>query len=984
MEILFDKQRNQNLEKLLWLSVGLIPAFSDWKINFINLGDLLILTSLIFMILIFNKDIIGRKSISLALTLIIISIVNVLYHSIFTTGYDSIKGILYIAKISVFSFFVAYTYELIYGYNKFDVFLKINTKIAIALSIIGISITMLLLFGSEIPQKIIWIYTRSDRASYTFRGTNIIRMRSLFSEPSYFGIYLNMIIALNLFRSSTRKVNYSHLFFLCLSVFLTFAFSGIVTLILILFLFFIKNRSDFLKNRKLILVLTTFLVLLSIIFSKQIYETIILRAIVILDGTDTSAINRIFGSWKYIGSENIVFGNGFGHTPAIWNNIAYVLSDLGLIGLSYFAVIIICNFKINHYLTTMFIAFSFQRGGYMNSYYWYSILMIILYTRESRSIQNTGNIVFEEDITVLISTMNQVNIIDIQSRNISVNSIIFNQITDPLITKYSEMINKDKSVMYSCKDKGIGKSRNNLISRCSSKISILADDDMIFNDNFEKTVVRLFNNFPDADVLVFNLDNMGSRYLNKSYFDINKNNFERYGAARIAFRTDSVKKERISFSEKFGGGCIYSSGEDTIFLNDCLEAGLKIVAVPDVIARLEDSRPSTWFKGYDEKYYFDKGALFASYTKKIWLLKYIVYSLRKAKLSEGRLSKKDVFTLMLNGRIAYTSLKTYESFYNSELQNFRSDACKISVVIPAYNARESISSTLDSVLNQTYKNFEIVIVDDGSTDDTLKLLYGFAEANTNVIVLSQKNNGVSSARNKGIENISGDYVLFLDSDDTIEKNYMEEMIEQAVLSDSSLVICSYNLITSSGKQEVYNKFNSKDPLIDYLLYRVRLQTSCFMINRSFLDKFRYNEGLNWGEDIYFFSKLLANAKDISFVNKPLVNYNCIVRDGKLSNFSMNKIDLEFEYMTLMVNDHEIIKNQKIKEIISNYRLIASLTYKLLEADRNGIDSETIRISYLKYEEVINKKITFRAGLRTVKLWIARQKLRRRVIVKSEK
>lgn len=96
----------------------------------------------------------------------------------------------------------------------------------------------------------------------------------------------------------------------------------------------------------------------------------------------------------------------------------------------------------------------------------------------------------------------------------------------------------------------------------------------------------------------------------------------RFGAARIAFRRKSITKNGITFNLHFGGGTEYSAGEDTLFLHDCLRKGLKIVAVPDSIATLLENRESTWFKGYTDKYFLDRGALFAAISKK-WLPFYV-------------------------------------------------------------------------------------------------------------------------------------------------------------------------------------------------------------------------------------------------------------------------------------------------------------------------------------------------------------------------
>ena len=100
---------------------------------------------------------------------------------------------------------------------------------------------------------------------------------------------------------------------------------------------------------------------------------------------------------------------------------------------------------------------------------------------------------------------------------------------------------------------------------------------------------------------------------------------------------------------------------------------------------------------------------------------------------------------------------------------------KISLIIPVYNAEESIGRTLDSLFSQTYKNLEIICVDDGSRDNSLHLLNQIAEDNDNLHVIHQPNQGVSIARNTGLENASGDIIMFVDADDTLLSHACERV-----------------------------------------------------------------------------------------------------------------------------------------------------------------------------------------------------------------
>lgn len=213
-------------------------------------------------------------------------------------------------------------------------------------------------------------------------------------------------------------------------------------------------------------------------------------------------------------------------------------------------------------------------------------------------------------IEVLVSTMHQKNTDLIEKMNLQSDAIIINQ-TD--VHGYRECIHGGhKMRFYSFAERGIGLSRNSALMRSTADICILADDDMVFEDSYCDTVQKVFDENPSADVVIFNLIEKDSvRRVNTKVKKIHKLNYMNYGAARVAFRRKAVSYFGISFNQNFGGGTQHQCGEDTLFLRDCLDAGLNMVAVPEAIATLQDDRPSTWFHGYDRKYLFDKGIVLA-------------------------------------------------------------------------------------------------------------------------------------------------------------------------------------------------------------------------------------------------------------------------------------------------------------------------------------------------------------------------------------
>ena len=168
--------------------------------------------------------------------------------------------------------------------------------------------------------------------------------------------------------------------------------------------------------------------------------------------------------------------------------------------------------------------------------------------------------------------------------------------------------------MISTRTRGVGINRNLAIQLSGAQILLFADDDIVYYDGALQAVEDAFEELPDADVIFFAID----MTRNGKVFDPRRHHTRRlhiwnslkYGACRMAVRRDAIMKKRLSFSQYFGGGAIYSHGEDSIFICDCLRAGLKVYSHKSVLgACAKDS--STWFSGFDEKYFFDQGAMLA-------------------------------------------------------------------------------------------------------------------------------------------------------------------------------------------------------------------------------------------------------------------------------------------------------------------------------------------------------------------------------------
>ena len=212
-------------------------------------------------------------------------------------------------------------------------------------------------------------------------------------------------------------------------------------------------------------------------------------------------------------------------------------------------------------------------------------------------------------IETLIVTMDQHDHNLVNKMNIQTDSLIGNQGDKHSIESF--VVNKHRMTYFNTEERGVGRNRNLLLDKATADIMILADDDMRFVDDYPQIAYRAFCECPDADILIFNLiEKKPRRYINKRIKRI-RWHYARYGAARIAIRRQRFQDSGIRFHLSFGGGAYYGSGEDTIFLQECLKKGLKIYAVPYYLAEIDQNSISTWFTGYDRKFFKDKGALYA-------------------------------------------------------------------------------------------------------------------------------------------------------------------------------------------------------------------------------------------------------------------------------------------------------------------------------------------------------------------------------------
>lgn len=161
------------------------------------------------------------------------------------------------------------------------------------------------------------------------------------------------------------------------------------------------------------------------------------------------------------------------------------------------------------------------------------------------------------------------------------------------------------------KEKGVGLSRNTALDHADHEFIQFGDDDIVYDAGYGDRIVAEFDAHPEADVLLFNVKAQKGRetYWNEDYSRINWRNYGRYPAYAICARLKKLRDSGVRYSLLFGGGAPYMNGEDSLFLHDCLKAGLALYRTPVMLGK-EMSGESTWFKGYTDKFFFDRGVLY--------------------------------------------------------------------------------------------------------------------------------------------------------------------------------------------------------------------------------------------------------------------------------------------------------------------------------------------------------------------------------------
>ncbi|MCQ2577006.1 MAG: glycosyltransferase [Treponema sp.] len=320
----------------------------------------------------------------------------------------------------------------------------------------------------------------------------------------------------------------------------------------------------------------------------------------------------------------------------------------------------------------------------------------------------------------------------------------------------------------------------------------------------------------------------------------------------------------------------------------------------------------------------------------------------------------------------------------------------ISCIVPVYKVEQLLPQCIDSILAQSFTDFELILVDDGSPDNSGKICDEYAQKDSRIVVIHKENGGVSSARNAGLDKAKGEWICFVDSDDWIEKTFFENMYKTACVNSSELVICGLKI----GKQEKYSEIlcaekdfcvkDKKEWLCVFSECRIRddryvaLHSPCAKLyKKAIIENNRFDTSLKYAEDYRFNLFVYDKIKSVSFLRATMYfyynNQDSVTRRFDISSSKNHFTTVDLTYDFVMKNKlgvnvafsyaYDVVKHA-IYSIFANYRntgdinkdyygvFLPYLSWKMIFCKKNNIkDILVFSLCKIHFWEVL--KILFR-------------------------
>lgn len=311
---------------------------------------------------------------------------------------------------------------------------------------------------------------------------------------------------------------------------------------------------------------------------------------------------------------------------------------------------------------------------------------------------------------------------------------------------------------------------------------------------------------------------------------------------------------------------------------------------------------------------------------------------------------------------------------------------KLSIIVPIYNVERYLERCIISILNQTYINFELILVNDGSTDNSKDICEKYLSIDNRIKLINKKNGGLSSARNTGIELAIGEYIAFVDSDDYINKYMYEVLITTLKKDKSDMVICGYNKVdqNEANFQEINNYIDVNNVLASKIskveaLDKLLIEGEKFVVpwnkiyKRKLFNELRYKNGKIY-EDEFLAHRVLYKCNKVSVINEKLYFY--IQRDGSIINskFTTKRFDKVYalkERIDFLKEKNLLeLKEKAEKSFVDYFIWNYFVAYQRLE----NVNSDLIKLknefNKVFFEILKNTKISWKEKLTLSLLYIS--------------
>lgn len=232
---------------------------------------------------------------------------------------------------------------------------------------------------------------------------------------------------------------------------------------------------------------------------------------------------------------------------------------------------------------------------------------------------------------------------------------------------------------------------------------------------------------------------------------------------------------------------------------------------------------------------------------------------------------------------------------------------EVSIIVPIYNNEKYVEKCIYSILNQSYSDFELILVNDGSTDGTLDILKGFKDKRIKLI--NKNNEGVSKARNDGLNYATGEYIIFVDSDDYIDRSLLEKLILKIKLNKTDIVACNIDFHNTVYNDVDLARFSNEYKDYEYLYNHSFFNTPYAKLYKRKLIKSYFDSKFNLGEDLIFNVDYLLNCDSFSLVPEKLYYYNTDNEGSLTKKFYPNIISIQIHLYNKM---KKLLREKKIE------------------------------------------------------------------------